>query len=105
MSNPTHKKPSRYVDMSLHASSNTLVDHAERSSSPISDSSTVSDSMSLLPRDQKDLQEPRFWKQLEQKGLSETALICKLALPISLTGLMELLLSFVNVFALGNVTI
>lgn len=57
---------------------------------------------SLLPREQIDIPVDNVFAQLKDRGLSEGSLIAKLVLPISLAGLLELVLSFMNVFALGH---
>jgi len=57
---------------------------------------------SLLPREQLDISPDNLMAQMKRHGREEGVLVAKLVLPISLAGLLELVLSFMNVFALGH---
>jgi hypothetical protein len=55
----------------------------------------------LLPKEQGDIPRNTLFTLLRHFGMSECALLCKLVLPISVTGLLEFVMSLLNVFALG----
>jgi hypothetical protein len=57
---------------------------------------------SLLPREQLDIPSDDLVSQVKEYGRDEGVLVAKLVLPISMAGLLELVLSFMNVFALGH---